>query len=174
MPHKVNPPTVLEARPLMDYVRRDLIDLLIRNGTSTHSRWHETLAYMIDFCERCGVSYTLTKISKGSLSSYELKADLAAIRRVTVVWATVKLSKYTDKPYLRLTLKDPSGSKTHFTCGITGAGVPRLNRLLQVLDITPYSGHALLKNFLRKTFYVKMETGTFGGETYRRPVPLFR
>lgn len=58
----VKSPIILQAFPIREGTRRLIVDGFLKEGRSTHSRIHATLAYTIDYCEKNHIPYKLTAI----------------------------------------------------------------------------------------------------------------
>lgn len=166
MTRKLQAPNILQAQPIMDYNRRMLIDGLIRTGQAVHSRFHGTLAYLIDFCEQMGIHYTLDREESG----FVLKTKPHNVQRVVVTWAKLNRSAL-GRVYLRLTLKDLEGRKHYLSRNTQGSEAILLLQLFEAMGILHYSPVDPMK-LRRKSFYCSLNAEVYRGMPHVHVRPL--
>ena len=67
---KVHIPVILECKPILESSKEELIREFLRVGCSFHSPRHDTLGYIIEYCEEHKIPYRLTAVpTKGYMIS---------------------------------------------------------------------------------------------------------
>lgn len=57
---KAQSPTSLQGHPIREGPRQNLINGFLKEGKSNHSGLHQTLSYIIEYCEENKIPYRLT------------------------------------------------------------------------------------------------------------------